>query len=105
MCPLQDLDVAVGCVVLVWRPAIFAMSLRDASQVTTSALCLQSCCSIGRRHASRWNAALHVALNAPQMILAALAVEKEMFDMFAAAQCSYSVNTLLCFLQSASGGR
>ena len=82
MCLLQDLNVAVSCVVLLWRPAIFAMSLREASQETTSALGLQSCCSIGRRHASRWKAALHVALNAPQMILTALAVEKEMFDPY-----------------------
>ncbi len=95
MCPLQDLNVAVGCAVLVWRPAILAMSLRNASQVTTSALCLQSCCSVGRRHASRWNAAFHVALNALQMILAALAVEVDMFDMFSAARYS-CIATLAC---------
>ncbi|PVH96959.1 hypothetical protein DM02DRAFT_100858 [Periconia macrospinosa] len=49
------------------------MCLLDKSRVTVSAFCFQICCSIGRRKASMSSAALDVALNAPQMIRAALA--------------------------------
>jgi hypothetical protein len=50
-----------------------AIYLHERRQVIRSALYLQICCSIGKRYASISRAALEVALNTPQILLAALA--------------------------------
>jgi hypothetical protein len=59
--------------VSLWKPAVLAVSMLDSSLVTTSASRFHICCAIGRRNASTSSAALEVASNAPQIVLAALA--------------------------------
>jgi hypothetical protein len=70
---LMCLPVVVGGVVSLQKPAVLAMSMLNSSLVTTSALRFHICCSIGRRNTSTSSVAFDVALNAPQIVLAALA--------------------------------
>jgi hypothetical protein len=72
-CLTVGLPAMASCGLRLWRPEMSAMCLHERRRVIRSALCLKICCSMGKRYASISSAALEVALNAPQILLAALA--------------------------------
>jgi hypothetical protein len=72
-CLTVDLLAMASCGQRLRRLEMSAMCLYERNLVIRSALCLQICCSRGKRYASISSAVLEVALYAPQLVLTALA--------------------------------